>query len=119
MKQAKGHGGVTINEGWYYEVKYTSRLYIRSLDNPANFTWRVPRLNHAFDIAARDWLWIEGFEIRFYGTTTNGCGVCTMNASHIVIRRNKIHNMQLGDLHQLEWHPAQGNDTRIDENESL
>ena len=116
LMQAKGHGGVTINEGWYYEAS-TQRLYIRNLDNPASYMWRLPRLNHAFDIAARDWIWIEGFEIRFYGTTTNGCGVCTLNASHVVVRNNKIHNMQLGIFINWTGSAVQGNDTRIEGNE--
>ena len=116
LLQAKGHGAVTINEGWYYEPS-TQRLYIRNLDNPANYMWRLPRLNHAFDIAARDWIWIEGFEIRFYGTTTNGCGVCTLNASHVVVRNNKIHNMQLGIFINWTGSADQGNDTRIEGNE--
>ena len=116
LMQAKGHGGVAISEGWFYEAS-TQRLYVRSLDNPASHQWQVPRLNHVFDIAARDWIWIEGFEMRFYGTTTNGCGVCTLNASHLVVRRNKIHNMQLGIF--VNWNGAndQGNDTRIEGNE--
>jgi len=116
LMQARGHGGVTMNEGWYYEPS-TLRLYVRSQDDPANHTWQLPRLNHAFDLAARDWVWIEGFEIRFYGTTTNGCGVCTTNTSHIVIRRNKIHNTQLGIF--INWNGSvdQGNDTRIEQNE--
>ena len=116
LMQGTGHGGVAINEGWFYEIS-TSRLYVRSQDNPANHSWQLPRLNHAFDIAARDWLWIEGFEIRFYGTTTNGCGVCTLNASHLVVRRNKIHNMQLGIFVNWNGTSAQGNDTRIEGNE--
>jgi hypothetical protein len=116
LMQARGHGGVTINEGWYYEAS-TQRLYIRNLDNPASYMWRLPRLNHAFDIAARDWIWIEGFEIRFYGTTTNGCGVCTLNASHVVIRNNKIHNMQLGIFVNWTGGADRGNDTRIEGNE--
>jgi hypothetical protein len=116
LLQSRGHGGVTINEGWYYEPG-TQRLYVRSLDNPVNYTWRVPRLNHAFDIFARGWIWIEGFEVRYYGTTTNGCGVCTLNASHLVIRKNKIHNMQLGIFINWNGSDAQGNDTRIEENE--
>jgi hypothetical protein len=116
LMQKTGHGGVTINEGWFYEPG-TSRLYVRSLDAPSGHTWQLPRLNHAFDVNARDWLWIEGFEIRYYGTTTNGCGVCTLNASHLVIRRNKIHNMQLGIF--INWNGSlnQGNDTRIEQNE--
>ena len=116
LMQATGHGGIAINEGWFYETS-TQRLYVRSLDDPASHLWQLPRLNHAFDIAARDWLWIEGFEIRFYGTTTNGCGVCTINASHLVIRRNKIHNMQLGIFVNWNGTNTQGNDTRIELNE--
>jgi hypothetical protein len=116
LMQSRGHGGVTINEGWFYEAG-TQRLYVRSLENPVNYTWRVPRLNHAFDIFARDWIWIEGFEVRFYGTTTNGCGVCTLNGSHLVIRKNKIHNMQLGIFINWNGSDVQGNDTRIEENE--
>ena len=116
LMQSLGHGGVTINEGWYYDPG-TLRLYVRSLNDPAGYPWQLPRLNHAFDVAARDWIWIEGFHIRFYGTTTNGCGVCTLNASHVVIRKNKIHNMQLGIF--INWNGAadQGNDTRIENNE--
>lgn len=90
-----GHGDVTIKEGWYFEAS-TLRLYVRSLDDPSGHTWQVPRLNHTFDVNSRDWIWIEGFEMQFYGTSTSGCGVCTVNASHIVICKNKIHNMQLG-----------------------
>ena len=116
LMQARGHGDVTISEGWFYETS-TLRLYIRSQDNPSAHSWQIPRLNHAFDISARDWIWIEGFEMRFYGTTTNGCGVCTINSSHIVIRRNKIHNMQLGIFINWNGTAGQGNDTRIEQNE--
>ena len=116
LMQAKGHAGVTINEGWFYEAG-TGRLYVRSLDNPVNYTWRVPRLNHAFDIDARDWIWIEGLEIHFYGTTTNGCGVCALNASHVVIRKNKIHNMQLGIFINWNGTDNQGNESRVEGNE--
>ena len=116
LMQARGHGDVTISEGWFYETS-TLRLYIRSRDNPSTHSWQIPRLNHAFDISARDWIWIEGFEMRFYGTTTNGCGVCATNSSHIVIRRNKIHNMQLGIFINWNGAAAQGNDTRIEANE--
>ena len=71
----------------------------------------------AFDVTGRDWIWIEGFEIRFYGTATDGCGVCAINASHVVIRKNKIHNMQLGIFINWNGSEDQGNDTRIEYNE--
>ncbi|HEX9387798.1 MAG TPA: right-handed parallel beta-helix repeat-containing protein, partial [Anaerolineales bacterium] len=116
LLQSRGHGKVPINEGWYFEPT-TLRLYIRSLDDPSKHSWQLPRLNHAFDANGRDWLWIEGFEMRFYGTRTDGCGVYTLNASHVVIRKNKIHNMQLGIFINWNGTKAQGNDTRIEHNE--
>ncbi len=116
LKQAKGHGGVAIQEGWFYEAG-TSRLYIRSLDTPSAHLWQLPRLNYAFEVVGRDWLWIEGFEIRFYGNSTGGCGVCTQDASHLVIRRNKIHNMQLGIFVNWSGISTGGNDTRIEGND--
>ncbi|HLO32524.1 MAG TPA: hypothetical protein VK249_25480 [Anaerolineales bacterium] len=116
LLKSRGHGNVTINEGWYFEQS-TLRLYVRSLDDPSRHKWQVPRLNHAFDANGHDWLWIEGFEMRFYGTRTDGCGVCTLNASHVVIRKNKIHNMQLGVFINWNGTEDQGNDTRIEYNE--
>jgi hypothetical protein len=116
LLQSRGHGKVSINEGWYFDPG-TLRLYIRNLDDPSDHHWQLPQLNHAFDANGRDWLWIEGFEMRFYGTRTDGCGVCTLNASHIVIRKNKIHNMQLGIFVNWNGNLNQGNDTRIESNE--
>jgi hypothetical protein len=105
-----------MKEGWYFEPS-TLRLYVRSLDDPSGHVWQVPRLNHTFDVSGRDWIWIEGLEMRFYGTLTSGCGVCTVNASHVVIRKNKIHNMQLGIFVNWNGGEDQGNDTRIENNE--
>ena len=114
-----GHEKTKMNEGWFYEPG-TQKLYVRSLDNPADHTWQVPRLNRAFNIAGRDWIWIEGFGIQYYTTSTNGCGICTLNASHIVIRDNRIHNSQIGIY--TEWtgttgSDGRGNDTRIEGND--
>jgi hypothetical protein len=111
-----GHNNVAMSEGWWFEAG-TLKLFVRTLDDPASHTWQVPTLNHAFDVVGRDWVWIEGFEMRFYGTTTNGCGVCTVNASHIVIRKNRIHNLQLGIFTNWNGTDSQGNDTRIESNE--
>ncbi|MBI3162626.1 MAG: right-handed parallel beta-helix repeat-containing protein, partial [Chloroflexi bacterium] len=86
-------------------------------DPPSDHSWQAPRLNHAFDVDSRDWIWIEGFEMRFYGTNLEGCGVCATNASHLVIRKNKIHNLQLGIYINWNGSDTQGNDTRIESNE--
>lgn len=116
LLQSLGHASVPINEGWYFD-RSTLRLYVRSLDNPSGHRWQLPRRNYAFDVNGRDWLWIEGFEVRFYGATTSGCGVCMLNASHVVIRRNKIHNLQLGIFIDWKGNDDQGNDVRIEDNE--
>jgi hypothetical protein len=116
LLEGRGHNKVPMNEGWFLEPA-TWKLYVRSLDDPSSHTWQVPRLNHAFDVAGRDWIWIEGFEMRFYGINTDGCGVCTVNASHVVIRRNRIHNLQLGIFINWTGGESQGNDTRIEFNE--
>ena len=107
-----GHGNTSMTEGWYLDPN-TFILYIRSLDDPSNHTWQVPRQLHAFDVNSRDWIWIEGFEMRYY----NRCGVCTLNASHLVVRKNKIHNMQLGVYFNWTGNENQGNDTRVEYNE--
>ncbi len=115
LVEGRGHNKVPMNEGWYITPD-TTRLYVRSLDNPSNHSWQVPVLNRAFDVNGRDWIWIEGFEIRYYGTT-DSCGICTKNASHVVIRKNKIHNLQLGVFINWTGGDRQGNDTRIEYNE--
>lgn len=112
---ARGHDNTAISEGWYMKPN-SSRLYVRSLDDPSRHTWQIPRYNHAFDVDAQDWIWIEGFEMRYYGVT-DGCGVCAKNASHLVVRNNKIHNMQLGVYVNWTGGDQQGNDTRIEFNQ--
>ena len=109
---SSGHNKITMTEGWYLDPA-TLKLYVRSLDDASSHTWQVPRQMHAFDINGRDWLWIEGFEVRFYGR----CGVCTINASHLVIRKNKIHTVNLGIFFDWNGNDNQGNDTRIEYNE--
>ncbi len=116
LVDGRGHNRVLMNEGWYIAPNDT-KLYVRSLDDPSKHTWQAPRFNHAFDITGRNWIWVEGFEIRYYGTATDGCGVCAKNASHVVIRKNKIHNLQLGVYVNWTGNGDQGNDTRIEYNE--
>ncbi len=116
LRDGVGHNKVAMNEGWYLE-RSTMKLYVRSMDNPANHTWQLPQLNYAFEVNARDWLWIEGFEMRFYGAQSGGCGLCATNASHLVIRKNRIHNMQLGIFTNWTGGEEQGNDIRIEYNE--
>ncbi len=115
LVERRGHNKVVMNEGWYIAPN-TTRLYVRSLDDPSKHSWQVPYLNHAVDADSRDWIWIEGFEIRYYGTA-DSCGICVKNSSHVVIRKNKIHNVQLGVFINWTGSDEQGNDTRIEYNE--
>ena len=112
---ARGHNGAPMSEGWYYDPN-TGKLYVRTQQEPKKYTWNLPIFNRAFYVDGRDWIWIEGFEMRFYGTGY-GCGACLKDASHIVVRRNRIHNMQNPVF--LEWNGAEGrgDDTRIEYNE--
>lgn len=111
----RGHNNVPISEGWFYDP-VNGRLYVRIDREPHKYTWHVPRFNSAFLADGRDWLWIEGFEMRYYGTGY-GCGVCSKNSSHIVIRKNRIHHIQNPVF--VEWTGGEdrGNDTRIEFNE--
>lgn len=106
----------TGGEGWYLEPT-TLKLYVRTKGDPANHSWQMPTLNRAFEIDSQDWLWVEGFEIRFYGTHTNRSGIYAHNASHLVIRKNNIHNVQLGIYIHWTGGDTRGNDTRIEYNE--
>ncbi|MDO9302048.1 MAG: hypothetical protein Q7T89_11720 [Anaerolineales bacterium] len=116
LVEGRGHNRALMNEGWHIAPN-SNKLYVRSLDDPSKHTWQAPRLNSAFDVTGRNWIWVEGFEIRYYGTAEDGCGVCAKNASHVVIRKNKIHNLQLGIFVNWTGNGDQGNDTRIEYNE--
>lgn len=113
--QGSGHNGVSMKEGWFYEPS-TARLYVQIQQDPIDYSWQIPEFNGAFNVDGRDWIWIEGFEMRFYGTEF-GCGACLNNASHIVVRKNKIHNLQNGVFVSWTGGEDRGNHTRIEYNE--
>lgn len=115
LLEKTGHGKTTIQEGWYVEPN-KSNVYLRSFGDPSNYAWQFPELNQAFEANEKDWIWIEGFEIRYYGTA-DGCGICFTNSSHVVIRKNKIRNVQKGIYINWTGGAEQGNDTRIEFNE--
>ena len=110
-----GHDDSAVTEGWFYDPA-KGRLYVRTNREPFRYTWNVPRYNSAFQVEGRDWIWIEGFEMRYYGTSY-GCGVCSTNSSHVVIRGNKIHNIQNPVFVSWTGGEDRGNDTRIEYNE--
>jgi len=115
LLDSSGHNNVPMSEGWFYDP-INGRLYVRVNREPSKYNWQVPKFNAAFMVEGRDWVWIEGFEMRYYGTEF-GCGVCSKNSSHVVIRKNKIHHIQNPVF--VEWTGGEdrGNDTRIEYNE--
>ncbi|MBK8780336.1 MAG: right-handed parallel beta-helix repeat-containing protein [Anaerolineales bacterium] len=115
LLESMGHNDVPMKEGWFYEPS-SGKLYIRIQQDPWDYSWQMPQFNGAFSVDGRDWIWIEGFEMRFYGTGF-GCGACLNNASHIVVRKNKIHNLQNGVFVSWTGGEDRGNDTRIEYNE--
>ncbi|MGB7876663.1 MAG: right-handed parallel beta-helix repeat-containing protein, partial [Anaerolineales bacterium] len=116
LVNTRTYGNTVLKEGWYFDPE-TLQLYVRSTDDPSNHTWQLPMLNQAFSARGQNWLWIEGFEVRYYGTTTSSCGVCMTDVSHVVIRKNRIHHLQIGVFIKWFGGPNQGNDTRIEYNE--
>ncbi len=117
LLRSRGEAQTTVTEGWFHDTK-SGWLYVRSADEPSGHAWRAAVLDEAFHVDGRDWIWIEGFDIGYYGRSSGGCGICVFNASHLVIRNNRIHNLQKGIY--VNWEggdPARGNDTRIEFNE--
>ncbi|GAB4547900.1 MAG: hypothetical protein Fur002_24370 [Anaerolineales bacterium] len=115
LMNASGHNQVPMSEGWYMDAN-TLTLYVRSASDPSQHVWQVPFLNAAFSADAKDWIWIEGFEVRYYGAY-DSCGICFRNSSHIVIRNNRVHHVQKGIF--IDWTGGEGraDDTRIEFNE--
>lgn len=112
-----GDDDVPMDEGFFIEPDQ-STLWVRSLDHPSNRTWQVPRFSRAFEVDAQDWVWIEGFEIRFYGQGEWAQAIYLKNASHVVVRGNDIHGIPRGIT--VNWtaeDDEQSNDTRIEDNE--
>jgi hypothetical protein len=116
LVNTRTYGSTVLEEGWFFEPE-TLRLYVHSTDDPSNHTWQLPMMNRAFTAEGQNWLWIEGFEVRYYGTTTSSCGVCITDTSHVVIRKNRIHHLQIGVFIKWLGETYQGNDTRIEYNE--
>ncbi len=116
LLRSRGAAQTTVTEGWFLDPE-GDWLYVRSADDPKGHAWRGAVLDEAFHINGRDWIWIEGFDIGYYGRNSGGCGICALDASHLVIRNNRIHNLQKGIYINWEGSAEQGNDTRIEFNE--
>lgn len=110
-----GHTGVPMSEGWFM-ADADSVLTVRCLDNPNTHVWRVPRLDAAFFVIEREWVWIEGFEVRYYGANW-GTAMYVRNSSSVVIRGNVVHHNTEGIFAYWDGEDNQGNNTRIEFNE--
>ncbi|NNE09240.1 MAG: hypothetical protein HKN20_11820 [Gemmatimonadetes bacterium] len=110
-----GHNGVSMAEGWWADPSGPT-LYVRSTSNPAGSTWQVAQEDHAFKVFQQDWVWIEGFEIRYYGRSGDAA-VYFDHASHVVFRNNVVHHMPRGVQVYWESGSDRGNDSRIEYNE--
>ena len=105
-----------MEEGFYVDPD-GSTLYVRSLTAPSGHSWHVPRFDRAFIVDEYDRVWIEGFEIRYYGQGEYGTGIYLKNASHIVVRNNVIHGVPAGIVVRWTEGDDRSNDTRIEGNE--
>jgi hypothetical protein len=110
-----GDDAVPMDEGFYVEPG-DSVLYVRSLDDPAGHAWNVPRLDNGFYVD-EDWIWIEGFEMRFFGQGEYGMAVYVRNASHVVVRDNVIHGAPGGVRIRWTGDAERCDDARVEYNE--
>ncbi len=81
-----------VSEGYYYDTDDTN-LYLRLEPgkNPAAQSFKVSRYPLGLDIDRRDWIWVEGFTIQYFGSAEFGTGsVQVYNGNYNIIRNNKI-----------------------------
>ena len=110
-----GDDAVPMDEGFFVEPG-DPVLHVRSLDDPAGHTWNVPRFDNAFYVD-EDWVWIEGFTMRFFGQGQYGMAVYLRNASHAVVRNNVIHGAPGGVRIRWTGEAEPCDDARVEYNE--
>jgi len=94
--------------GWFQD-KASGRLYIRFIpeNDPNEIPLQIARLDNGFLLRNADYILIEGFEIRDYGSKTGGAGVLLDGAAWCAVRNCSIHGMQAQV--QLTGSRAEGN----------
>jgi hypothetical protein len=90
LRAGLGHDGVPMAEGWFADG---SALWIRFLTCPCESIWNVPVLERAFTLSGVGHVWIEGFEVRYYGSGEYGTAFYLRDASNCVVRRNRVHGL--------------------------
>jgi hypothetical protein len=111
-----GDDAVPMDEGFYVDDGDTT-LWVRSPTDPSTHTWSVPRHDRGFALDGARWIWIEGFEIRFYGQGRYGRGVDVRDSSHVVVRENVVHHVPSGIVVRRSGDGAASDDVRIEHNE--
>ncbi|MGZ8565980.1 MAG: hypothetical protein ACXWXS_02900 [Actinomycetota bacterium] len=108
---AEGDDGVPIEEGWFQEPG-EPLLWVRSETDPAGHVFNLPRYDHGFQIEGADRIWVEGFEVRYYGQGEWASGVLVRDSSHAVVRDMTVHGVSQGIV---VW--GRSGDTRIEGND--
>jgi hypothetical protein len=93
LRAGLGDDDVPMAEGWVVDG---GALWVRTLDAPGTHTWQVPVHEVAFYLSQVEYLWVEGFEIRYYGSGDYGRAFYLRDASSCVVRRNRIHGIRSG-----------------------
>ncbi len=110
-----GLSDTPMSEGWYMEPGSTT-LYMRSATDPSTHSWQLPNLDYGIIANQKDWIWIEGFNIKYFGSSEQGRGILFNNSSNIVIRNNTLRNNIQGIEIYWDGNYTQGNNTRIEYN---
>lgn len=108
LEAGLGDDDVPIDEGWFVE---NGMLMARSLDAPSGHQYEVSDLVAGFALNGASWIWIEGFEIRYFGESEYPKGIDIRGSNHVVVLNNRIH----GTASPL-WVRVGASDVRIENN---
>lgn len=109
LEAGLGDDDVPMDEGFFVE---NGTLYVRATSNPSSSTWSIPDLSTAFALDGAEWIWIEGFTIRYFGEGDYPKGIDIRDSNDVVVRKNIIH-----DIKSPVWIRRSSARSRIEENE--
>ncbi|MDX9720315.1 MAG: right-handed parallel beta-helix repeat-containing protein [Myxococcota bacterium] len=108
LESGLGDDDEPIAEGWFVE---NGQLLVRCLNDPSQHQWQVPSLETAIALDGASWVWLEGFEILYYGEGSYPKGIDLRGSSHIVVRNNRI-----AEVSSPIWARRGGSHLRIEHN---
>ncbi len=116
LLSGEGQSGTPMNEGWIIPES-SSLLYVRSLVDPNTQSWQLAEKDYGFFAESQNWIFIDGFKIKYYGANESGRAIRFNNCSNIIIRNNTLINNLQGI--EIFWDGAdnEGNNTRIESND--